>query len=107
MGYPPWFVMGLGVAVPVFLSTLSLLFSVKSPLFWFVYPVMTFPCWLSSGQIRRFTASELSELMDDRSPLYDDLVKMNPRLQEWYLMETEFPPFILRKVTQFWKKRQR
>ena len=67
---------------------------------------MTFPCHLQSGEIRRFSGQEIYKMGEEHPQLYEELFRLNPGLREWYLAP-EFPPVLLRGVTQLHRKRQR
>lgn len=96
----PWTALGLGFAVGGGGWCLVLLL-----LYW-RWRLMTFPVRHDDGVVRRLTRDDLRAIMTTDYPALKYLEEHNPGLGEWFMM-ADFPPLMLRNVTQFWRQRQR
>ena len=58
------------------------------------------------GSVMYLSRKDAWVIMQSNDPLFKELATLNPDLEERQMMDPEFPPFILRGVTQFWSERQ-
>jgi len=75
-------------------------------LFWWRWHLIHFRALRRDGSVVYLTRQDLDAIHARNPDLYRELTVLNADLEMWH-MTADFPPWALRQLGQFWRRRQR